>query len=156
LVLRLISYSRSDVSKIRGWVDDYDHAHLLVSAAGHASSVGYRKRISHVLSGRVGGDIGVLGGMREGLALVVIVRAAHLRDRWRERRAHVLLLRLESVQRAHAGEGERAAAARRACAVWFTNLLVVGGRVVVLGAGERRRGIRSRAGIADGLARLAA
>lgn len=130
-----------------------------MSATAHGARVGDRKRIAHVGADGIRGDIGILRGRREVLALVVIVRTAHLRDRWRERRAHMLLLLLlllERIQRPHAGEGEGSAAARRAVAVLFTNLLlVVGRRVAVLRTGKRRRGIGGWAGIPSGLSRLA-
>ena len=127
-----------------------------MATAAHSARVGDWERIAHVGANGVGRDIGVLGGRREVLGLGVIVRTAHLRDRWRERRAHVLLLLLERIQRPHAGEGEGSAAARRAVAVCFTDLLlVVGGRIVVLRARERRRWVGGRAGVASRLARLA-
>lgn len=168
MVLRLISFARhvSTIIIIRraGGETPKDQgitgaSHLLVSATAHGARVGDRKRIAHVGADGIRGDIGILRGRREVLALVVIVRTAHLRDRWRERRAHVLLLLLlllERIQRPHAGEGEGSAAARRAVAVLFTNLLlVVGRRVAVLRTGKRRRGIGGRAGIPSGLSRLA-
>ena len=130
-----------------------------MATAAHDARVGDGERIAHVGADGIGGDIGILGGRREILGLVVIVGTAHLRDRRRELGAQVLLLLLlllERIQRPHAGEGEGAAAARRAVAVWFTNLLlVIGRRIVVLCARERWRRIGSRAGIASGLARLA-
>jgi hypothetical protein len=109
-----------------------------VSAAAHNPRVGERQRISHALARWIRGDIGILvRGMRERLALVVVIRATHLSDRRRQRRTHVLLLLLlERIQRSHTGERQRAVAAGRTCAVWFTDLLIVGGRVVVLGTRE--------------------
>lgn len=81
LVRRLISCATKRVSKIRGGAINrvYYCAHLLVSAAAHNSRiVGNRKRISHTRW--IGGDVGV-GGVWQGLALVVIIRGTHLRDR---------------------------------------------------------------------------
>jgi len=128
-----------------------------VATAAHDARVGDGERIAHVGTDGIGGDIGILGSRREVRGLVVIVGTAHLRDRRRELGAQVLLLLLlERIQRPHAGEGEGAAAARRAVAVWFTNLLlVVGRRIVVRCARQRWRRIGSRAGISSGLARLA-
>lgn len=104
-----------------------------MATAAHDARIGDGQRIAHVGAEGVGGDIGVLGGRREVLGLVVVVGTAHLRDRWRELGAHVLLLLLERIQRPHTWKGEGAAAARRAVAVWFTNLLLaVGRRIVVL------------------------
>lgn len=160
MVLRLISFARAvEVSIIRGWGEDDGPSHLLVTIPAHRARVGQRERISHVGADRVGRDIGVLGGRRQVLALAVVERTAHLRDWWRERGAHVvlLLLLLERIQRPHTGEGEGAAAAHRAITVWFTNLLlIVGRRIAVLRARQRRRWVRGRARITSSLlARLA-
>jgi hypothetical protein len=89
--------------------------------------------------------------MRQGLALVVIVGTAHLRDRRREVGAHVvlLLLLLQRVERSHAGQIDGTVTASRRGAIGFG--LLVRGRIVVLGGGKRGRRARGRTRIADGL-----
>jgi hypothetical protein len=89
--------------------------------------------------------------MRQGLALVVIVGTAHLRDRRREVGAHVvlLLLLLQRVERSHAGQIDGTVTASRRGAIGFG--LLVRGRIVVLGGGKRGRRVRGRTRIADGL-----
>jgi len=74
-----------------------------MSTAAHNARIRRnRERISH-LSGWIRGDIGILvRGMWQGLALVVIVWSAHVRDGWWKTRAHILLLLLRLlVDEAH-------------------------------------------------------
>ena len=91
--------------------------------------------------------------MRQGLALVVIVGTAHLRDRRREVGAHVvlllLLLLLQRVERSHAGQIDGTVTASRRGAIGFG--LLVRGRIVVLGGGKRGRRVRGWTRIAYGL-----
>ncbi len=68
---------------------------LFVTTTAHYSIIGDGQRVSHVLACWIRSYVRIL--MRwvwQGLALVVIVRTAHLSDRWRQIRPHVVLLLL--------------------------------------------------------------
>ena len=79
-------------------------SYLLVTATTHDPGVRDWNRISHIAIIGVRCDVGILR-MREGLTLIVVVWATHLCNRWRQRRAHVVLTRLlllHGIQRSHA------------------------------------------------------